>query len=112
MSLVRGVGERTTNVNEIAGEFSSYHPGSSVSLWTPILPLSPPANQKGVLCLALPSPALHLCRENEFEEGGWSEAGGKGAEHGRLQCFSLCACHGGNGLHISAWVYQNHLLHF
>lgn len=28
-------------------------------------------NQKGVLCPALPSPALHLCRENEFEEAGW-----------------------------------------
>jgi len=25
---------------------------------------------KGVLCLTFPSPALNLCRENEFEEGG------------------------------------------
>lgn len=28
-------------------------------------------NQKGVLCPTLPSPALYLYRENEFEEAGW-----------------------------------------
>lgn len=33
-----------------------------------------PVNQKVVLCLTLPSPALHLWRENEFEEAGWMGA--------------------------------------
>lgn len=89
MSLVRGV-EREQGIEMKLKEDSlPVSPGSCVVLWTPILPLSPPAKQRGVLCLALPSPGLHLCRENESEEAGWNEAGEKEQSTGSFSVF-LC----------------------
>lgn len=74
------------DINKIKGELSSYR-SRFLCFLVDTYPssFSPLPTRKG--CFAWPSFLQLLCREDKFEEPGWNEAGGKGAEHGEASAF-------------------------
>lgn len=59
--------------------------------------------------------ALHLLSDKESEEAGWIGLWGKRSPAQEASVFFFMLLFGEghtNGLHISAEVYQKHLLHF